>query len=72
VNLMTIRTTIDRAAWNFIVGDRIAMHPATDLYMRGARFGTIEKIGRKLVTVKLDRLAKPVRVAPANILHVAE
>ena len=43
------------------VGDRVELHPACDLWMRGARFGTVA--GRSLtsedrVKVKLDALPK--------------
>ena len=33
---------------------RVAMHPATDLYMRGARYGNVVKAGPVRVTVRLD------------------
>jgi hypothetical protein len=36
-------------------GDRCELHPATDYWMRGARFGTVTKVGRKWVSVRLDR-----------------
>lgn len=41
------------------IGDRIELHPGTDLWMRGARFG--EVVGTSLtpddrVRVKLDKL----------------
>ncbi len=34
----------------FRVGDRVQTHPATDHWMRGDRFGTVEKIGRERET----------------------
>ena len=37
------------------VGTRIELHPGCNLWMAGARFGTITKIGRKLIAVQLDR-----------------
>lgn len=45
---------------NYSVGDRVELHPACDLWMRGARFGTV--VGSSLtsadrVRVKLDRIA---------------
>ncbi len=52
---------------HFRLGQRVMLHPATDLWMRGARFGTIAKAGRKYVHIKLDALSRPVRVAPDNI-----
>lgn len=52
---------------DFKVGDRIELHPATDLWMRGAQFGDVTKIGRKLLTVKMDKLTRPIKVHPGNI-----
>jgi hypothetical protein len=37
------------------VGDRIEMHPASDLWMRGARFGSVVDVGRTTATVQLDK-----------------
>ena len=34
---------------------RVALHPATDWYMRGERFGTIVNVGRKYALVRMDR-----------------
>lgn len=51
---------------------RIQMHPGTDLWMRGARFGEILKIGRKNLLVKLDKLNRPVIVSPRNIGEIIE
>lgn len=52
---------------DFRRGNRIELHPACDLWMRGARFGTVQKVSRKMLTVKLDMLARAIRVAPANV-----
>jgi hypothetical protein len=53
---------------DFKPGDRIELHPATDLWMRGARFGTVRKIGRKFVTIEIDALSRgPIRIRPENI-----
>ena len=45
----------------YTVGDRVELHPGTDLWMRGARFG--EVVGLSLtpkdrVRVRLDKLPK--------------
>jgi hypothetical protein len=55
---------------DFKVGDRVEIHPATDLWMRGARFGTVTKIGRKYVHVKLDNTGAVTHFAPRNIYAV--
>ena len=39
----------------FQVGQRVELHPALDRWMRGDRFGTVEKVGRKNVQVRMDR-----------------
>lgn len=51
------------------VNARVQLHPATSSWMRGDKFGVVVRVGRKLVTVKLDsgRVAK---LHPANILEV--
>jgi hypothetical protein len=38
----------------FRVDDRVALHPATDLWMRGVRYGTVVKVGKKFVQVRFD------------------
>jgi hypothetical protein len=40
------------------VGDRVELAPHLDLWMRGARFGTVSKITRNGVRVDLDRLKR--------------
>lgn len=47
----------------YTIGDRVELHPGTDLWMRGARFG--EVVGASLtpkdrVHVRLDKLPKRV------------
>ena len=39
----------------FAKGERVELHPATDAWMMGDRFGNVTHIGRKLVHVKMDR-----------------
>ena len=36
------------------IGDRIAIHPATDLFMRGVRYATVIAVGRKWIRVQAD------------------
>jgi hypothetical protein len=51
-------------------GDRIEIHPATDWWMRGACYGEVITLGRKLVTVKLDKWSRPIKFNSGNILRV--
>lgn len=37
------------------VGTRIELHPGCNLWMQGARYGVITKVGRKRIAVQLDR-----------------
>jgi hypothetical protein len=45
------------------------MHPGTDCWMKGDRFGEVVRINRTklLVHVRLDKSGKIVKVAPAGI-----
>jgi hypothetical protein len=43
------------------VGDRVELHPATDLWMRGARYGVVVGVSltpKDRVRVKLDKAGK--------------
>ena len=43
------------------IGDRVELHPGTDLWMRGARFGTVERMSltpNDRVHVRLDKMPK--------------
>jgi hypothetical protein len=35
-------------------GDRIELHPASDLWMQGVRFGTVTRVGKTWVHFKDD------------------
>lgn len=54
----------------FTVGDRVELHPATDRWMRGDRFGTVVKLGRRYVHVAMDRSGQTVKVAPENVVKL--
>ena len=43
------------------VGNRVAISPSTDLWMRGERYGEVVKIGRKFIHVKGDRTQRVYR-----------
>ena len=57
---------------DFRIGQRVQMHPATDLWMQGARYGNVVNIGRKYVAVRLDCIKRIVYVAPSNLLDAGE
>lgn len=51
---------------------RVELHPGTDAWMRGDRFGTTLKLDKikKLVHVKMDRSGRILRLAPENVLPI--
>jgi hypothetical protein len=51
------------------VNQRVELHPATDAWLSGDRFGKIVKVGRTLYHVKMDRSGKTRKVSPRNILR---
>src|SRR5215831_12261189 len=56
---------------DFTVSARVESHPATDAWIMGDRYGTVVKVGRKLVHVKMDRSGRVRRFAPRNLLTVS-
>ena len=47
------------------VGDRVELHPGCDLWMRGARYGTVMNMEGEEVRVELDKLpSRKFLVAP--------
>lgn len=52
----------------FNVGQRVQLHPGTSAWMQGDRLGTVTKVGRALVTVRLDRSGRALRCHPANVV----
>lgn len=54
------------------LGDRVELHPGLDLWMQGARYGVVTRVGREIVTVRLDRVPRRrFRFAPDRLRHVA-
>lgn len=51
-------------------GDRVEIHPRHDLWMMGARFGTILRIRGSLATVQLDKVQRPKRFPLADLTKV--
>lgn len=54
----------------FKVGRRVELHPATDAWMRGDRYGRITTIGDKHVHVLLERSNTTRRFLPRDIRAV--
>ena len=52
---------------NYLVGKRVELHPATDAWMRGDRYGEVVKVTPKYVHVKMDRSGRTLKVSPDNI-----
>jgi hypothetical protein len=51
----------------FTPGQRVQLHPGMDLWMRGARYGTVKKIGRDRVHVEIDATGKTVTIPPSRL-----
>lgn len=54
----------------FTPGQRVETHPATDAWMSGERFGTVEKLGTKSVHVRMDVSLALKRFHPTNLRHL--
>lgn len=44
--------------------DRVELHPATDAWMMGDRFGAVAKVGRKYIHVKMDKSGRTLKFTP--------
>lgn len=44
----------NNVANDFVAGDRVELSPACDLWMRGAKFGTVRKIAKGRIVVRMD------------------
>lgn len=53
---------------DFKVGQRVQLHPATDRWMRGDRWGVVYKLGHKYVELVMDVSGSHLRVHPDLIL----
>jgi hypothetical protein len=47
---------------NYLIGKRVELHPATDAWMMGDRYGEVVKVGTKYVHVKMDRSGRTLKV----------
>jgi ribosomal protein L21E len=56
---------------DFPEGKRVQLHPGTDQWMMGDRFGTVRTIDPKtfLIHVKMDRSGKTLKCRPDHILE---
>jgi hypothetical protein len=60
------------AGLGFHLGERVSMHPATDAFMMGDRYGTVAKIGKSKIHVKMDKSGRTRLVLPGNLQHMEE
>ena len=62
------------AAKEFSKGDRVALHPADDRFMRGVRYGTVTRIAKHCngVCAVMDRTGKEDIFAPWKLRKVEQ
>lgn len=53
---------------DFTVGTMVQLHPCTDQWMQGDRFGWIQRIKDGLVHVKMDRSKRMLRCNPEHLM----
>lgn len=52
-------------------GQRVAIHPATDAWMQGDRFGVVVLVGRKWVHVQCDRSGRVRKCRPHDVKELS-
>lgn len=55
---------------DFHAGQRVAIHPASDLWMRGVRYGTVTRVGKLTLFVRADSGHGIYRVSTRNVLRI--
>lgn len=53
-------------------GERVELHPGTDAWMQGDRYGVVKRRTRYGVRVAMDRSRRVLHVADADIFRVIE
>lgn len=72
---MTTATVYGYDGNGYTVGDRVELHPGTDLWMRGARFGQVVRISctpRDRVRVTLDAMPGRMFSGSADTFRVVQ
>lgn len=65
-------TTIDEEyGKNIVIGSRVELSPACDLWMRGAKYGTVTKVYNGIAIVKMSdpKIKKPQKIR-VNYLRI--
>ena len=52
------------------VGQRVQLHPASDAWMSGDRYGEVVRVGRSIVHVKMDRSGRVRWFHPETIMEI--
>ncbi len=68
---MYISHVYGESVTEFSEGQRVALRPSCDAWMRGDRFGAVESVGRTRVYVRMDRSQKLRPIHPSNLAHMA-
>ena len=62
-------TTITGTTKLYHVGQRVQLHPATDSWMRGDRYGEVKRVTAKYYHVAMDRSGRMLRIPECYILE---
>lgn len=55
----------------FLPTHRVRTHPASDHWMRGERFGVVEKVGKTRVHVRMDASGRLHRLRPQDLIVIS-
>jgi hypothetical protein len=55
---------------HWLSGSRVELHPATDRWMMGDRYGTIVRAGRTKIAVLMDKSGKVIKVRPSYLAAI--
>lgn len=56
---------------DFGIGDRVQLHPATDAWMRGDRYGRVARVSNTYLTLAMDS-RRILKVSFDNIVEIVQ
>jgi hypothetical protein len=66
-------TTVPQFTINdFSPRQRVQLHPGTDRWARGDRYGEVVSVGRLSVRIHMDRSGHTIRVSPDAIVEIVQ
>ena len=54
----------------YYIGKRVELHPATDEWMQGDRYGTIVRVAKASVSIKMDKSGRTLKATENDYTEI--